>query len=124
MRSIFAVGGPYVGVDQSTRRALGQLDLEHQEVLRIVAACKELGLKPETPVWKNDVCSHVGIPDRKVAIVARKSMDSAYYDLTYRKWANHGWDLLAVTHRQTQMLTDAQLTAHLKSAMRELGKSR
>lgn len=124
MRSVFAVGGPHVGVDESTRRAIGQLNLEHPEVGRILAACGRLGLGAVSPAFKPDVCAHIGIPSKKVAIVTRKAMDQSFYELNYSAWKRHGWEMVAVTHRQTHMLTDEQLLAHLKAALQQLGKMR
>ena len=120
--SIFAIGGPYIGVDESTRRALSQLNTDHPEVVRVDSACKKLGLKTALRVHKQNVYAHIGIPDKKVAILVRKCLEAAYHEAIYKKWKSHGWDLLAVTHRQTQMLTDEQLVEHLKVALKETGK--
>lgn len=122
VESIFTTGSPYVGVDESTRRALAQLNLDHQEVRRVKAACDSLGLKTVPRVHKHNVAAHLGIPDKKVAIIVRKTVETAFHEQNYRKWKEHGWELLIVTHRQTQLVTDEQLADHLRSALKSLGK--
>lgn len=123
--SIFTVGAPQVGLDEATRRALSQLNTEHTEVRRVEAACKKLGLKPSVPIIKKPDCvAHVGIPDKNVAIIVRKTVEAAFHEQHYKRWKGRGWELMIVTHRQTQLMTDEQLTEQLRSALKSLGKIR
>lgn len=121
--SIFSTGAPAVGLDESTRRSLAQLNMDHLEVRRVVAACKKLGLKVAAPiVQKPNAVAHIGIPDKKVAIVIRKTVESSFREEHYNKWKDKGWELMIVTHRQTQMVTDDQLAEQLHIALQSLGK--
>jgi hypothetical protein len=122
MASVFLRNRPNLEVNESTRRSLGQLDLENPYVLRLVAACRKLKLKPASPCSLEDVVSHVGIPALKVAFFMRHALQSCQVVEASKKWGRHGWLSLPISHRQMEMLTDERLAEHLREALVELGK--
>ena len=124
MATVFVAHEPYVGVDESTRRALGQMDLDHPELLRVIAAAKKIGVKAESPVFKKDCAAHIGFPSKKFALYVREKVELARYAAEYEKWKAHGWKMYRVSHHQLRMLTDEQIVTHLKEALSSLKKAR
>jgi hypothetical protein len=124
MASVFVGHEPYVGVDESTRRALGQMDLDHQQLHRVLAAAKKLGVKAVSPAFRTDCAAHVGFPSKKIALYVREKVELARYAVEYEKWKAHGWKMLRVSHGQLRILTDEQIVEHLKVALKSLGKKK
>jgi len=122
MRSIFMARGPYLGVNESTRRALGQMDLDNEYVERIIGAVKRLGLKPASPCYMEDVAAHVGIPSLKISFFMRHVLETAAVTEARKKWGRHGWISIPISHRQMEPLTDEQLSDQLHVALKSMGK--
>jgi hypothetical protein len=122
MASVFVAHEPYVGVDESTRRALGQMDLEHPQLHRVLAAARVLGIKAKSPIFQKDCAAHVGFPSKKVALYVREKVELARYAVEYEKWKAHGWKMFRVSHHQLRMLTDEQIVNHLREALKEVRK--
>lgn len=124
MASVFVAHEPYVGVDESTRRALGQMDLAHPELLRVKAAIEKLKLVPKLGVHEKDCAAHIGIPSKKIAIYVREKVELARYATEHAKWKAHGWTMFRVSHGQLRILTDEQLVENLREALTSLKKAR
>ena len=118
----FNMANPRAGLTESVRRALGQVNVETDGIRRLVAACKKLKLKPESPVFKSDCLAHVGIPKLMVCIYVRDFLETSRITKARNAWEGHGWKMLAITNPQVDRMTDEQLVATLKAALVELGK--
>jgi hypothetical protein len=99
---------------------MGQLDLANPQVVRIVEACKKLGLEPESPISFPDCVTHVGLRKQKIAFYLRKAIEYSLFTREYKKWKAHGWEMLRTSYRQLEMLTDEQVVEHLRGALREM----
>jgi len=118
----FQTKNPPEGIDDATRRALCQLDVSVDHVVRLIKACERLGLKPDAPVYKQGAVAHVGIPSHKVAIHAQHYTETGKIIKSRSAWERHGWKLLSITARQIARMTDDEIAEQLKMALAELGK--
>ncbi len=118
----FQIKNPPVGLTDSTRRALGQLNVGTEPVLRLVAACRKLKLAVESPVYKSDCVAHLGLPKLMVAIYVRDFFETSRLSRERNAWERHGWKMLAIQTRHLANMTDEQIVGQLREAMLQLGK--
>jgi hypothetical protein len=118
----FQIKNPPVGLTDSTRRALGQLDIGTEPILRLAAACRKLKFVVESPVYKSDCVAHVGIPKLMTAIYVRNHFETGRLSKARTLWEKHGWNMLAITTRQLDSMTDGDLVEQLRRALVQLGK--
>jgi len=122
MASVFLASMPWAKCDERVRRAIGQSNVEHPCIIRVLEACKRLKFKAESPGFLKDCWAHIAIPKEKIAIYVRDFLESTRIEKERLKWQAHGWRMLAVTHKNLDRLSDADLDKHLKEAVRWHGK--
>lgn len=120
----FVVGDPRVGINTSTRRSIGQMDLTNPQMKRVVDACRQLGHQTESPYALEDCAAPICLPKKKIAFFIRIAIDYSVFGREYAKWKAHGWEMLRISHRQLSQMTDEQLLKNLSEALKEVGKQK
>jgi hypothetical protein len=98
------------------RRAVHNICVDSEDVLKLAEACRMAGVEPVTPYWSNEgiphAVAHVGLPSIKLAILIRKpgSGDTIENVARHRAgWERAGWKM-----------ADIRCTTLMKTSMREL----
>lgn len=112
----------YPGATMLIKRALAQVNLDSQQVQRVLAACKAAKLKAQSPIYDDVNWAHIGIPAKKVCIFLQSCGVRDRMDAKREGWKRVGWTMLSVTFSGVDRLTDDLLVKHLGDAVRGLCK--
>ena len=118
----FRIAGEPRGLTERIRRAIGQADVGVEPIRRLIASVERLKLKPKFPVYLTDAWAHVGIERLKIAIYTKEHLEYGKVAFERRQWEGHGWTLIAISHRQINLMSNEDLTEQLRLALVELGK--
>jgi hypothetical protein len=114
---LFLAEERYAGADTNIRRALAQARHSSPAVLKVKEAVKLTKLKADFPVWKESAWAHIGLAQKKVAIVIVPSNRPSECQRLRDSWAQYGWRCFTISKSDVNRSTTEELARHLLDAI-------
>ena len=121
---IFQIGDRWPGASASVRQCLTRVNFKSAVYLRLQEMLVRLKLEHSTPTYESNCWAHFSLKQFPVAILLMGILSEKRATKFRENWSRHGKKLMVIVEGGLDPLTDEQLDAQFKLALKEIGKAK